>query len=286
MKPRALIIYNPMAGSKLSTFKKEMIFEILKAEGWEHDFFETQKTEKQPLEPFAKNHYDKIVVSGGDGTVSEVISFMVHHKIKAPLIILPQGSANILAVSLKIPLNPKSALKMGLKNEAKALDVMNVNGKYHGMIAVGLGYDSLVMEQTTRQMKRKWGVLAYLSTILKTIFFYRGQPYKLNVDGKREVVYAKALMVFNLLPLGKTSVAEYLVGNQVHENDGELNVAALNPRPVLDKLFIRRRMKVFSGKKIVIQQKNKGTFHIDGDVHQGKTVTVEVIPRAVNIIHP
>ncbi len=283
MKTKILVIYNPISGSKLGMDVKKIILETLEKKGFEHEFFETVKAEKQPLEPFAKKDYKKIIVSGGDGTVAEVAAFLIKHKIKTPLVIIPQGSANILAKALKIPLLPGRALKAGLKKEGKTLDAMKVNNKHYGLIAVGVGYDALVMQQTTRKMKRFWGGLAYLWTILKTIFAYRGKPYKINVDGERHTVYAKALMTFNILPLGKSQLAKHLMGNKVIADDGILNTAVLNPRPIPDRLLLKRGIKAFQVKKITIQQRKSSRFHIDGDLYKAKTIQIEVVKEAIRI---
>ena len=119
MTKTVLVIFNPVAGAKKWGDSKSIIQEILIKEGYEYEWYETTKADKQPLEQFIGKKYDRIIVSGGDGTVAEVSSFMIHNKIKTPLVILPQGSANILAISLLIPLNIRLALRFGLKNKGK-----------------------------------------------------------------------------------------------------------------------------------------------------------------------
>lgn len=275
---KILVIYNPMAGSKKGGNLKKIILKTLEKKGYEYDFFETIKAEKQPFEKFAEKDYQKIIVCGGDGTVTEVVGFIIDNEMKSNLIIIPLGSANILALSLKISLDPKIALREGLEKKGQAVDAMKINKKYYGMIAVGLGYDALIMQQTTRSMKRKWGFFAYVWTTIKTIFTHRSQTYKVTIDNHEEKLLAKALITFNILPFGETKIARAFIGKKVLPDDGMLNIIALNP----GKIFAKETMKVFSGKKIKIYQ-NAPKFHIDGDVHEGKTVNIEILPKIIHI---
>ena len=127
MKKKVLVVYNPAAGKKKLLNDRGIIESVLKKNGYDYDFFETLPIKKQPLEQFSDKKYDRIVVSGGDGTVAEVTSFLIRNKIKTPLVIIPRGSANILAMSLNLPMTPGRALSHGLKSEKRALDAMKIN---------------------------------------------------------------------------------------------------------------------------------------------------------------
>jgi len=282
---KALVIYNPVAGQKKIWNTKQIILKTLKKAGYEHDFFETLPIKEQPLEQFAKNKYDRIVVSGGDGTVAEVTSFLIQKKIKTPLVIIPQGGANILAVSLQLPLIPGMALNHGLKSKGKALDAMKINNKQYGMICTGVGYDTMVMAETPRYLKRHIGFFAYLWTIIKTILYYHSHPYKLTIDGKREFVMSKTIMAFNILPLGHLKINKPFIGTQILPNDGLLNIFSLNPKPVRNMLGFRKMIQIFKGKKISIKTKKARRFQIDGNVFKGKTVTIEALPKAIYIAY-
>ncbi len=285
MKKKALVIFNPMAGKKKLLNTRRTIETTLKKAGYQYDFFETLPVANQPLEQFAKKKYDRIVVSGGDGTVAEVTSFLIERKIKTPLVIIPQGSANILAVSLQIPLVPGMALRRGLKKEGRALDAMKINRKRYGMIATGVGYDTMVMAETPRYLKRKIGFFAYLWTVIKTILYYHAHPYKLTIDGKRFTTIAKTIMAFNILPLGNLKITKPFIGTPISPEDGKLNIFSLNPKPVRNILGFKRMVKIFSGKKISIKTKKARRYQIDGNVFKGKTVTIEVIPKAIYIAY-
>ncbi len=282
---KALVIYNPAAGAKKLIDGRKIIEDTLKKEGYVYDFHQTSKSDKDPFKKYLGKKYNRIIVAGGDGTVAEVTSFIIHNKIKVPLIILPRGSANLLAVSLKIPLNLRRALLNGLRKEGKFLDAMKINKKYYGMIATGCGYDTLLMKQTTRKLKRKIGVLAYFWTILKTIFVYRGKPYSLYIDGKRERVVAKTIMAFNIAPLSNLNITAQLIGCKILPDDGLLNILAFNPRPIRDFLKFKKAMTIYGGREISIKARKESNFQIDGTVFKGKSISIKVMPKAIRIVY-
>ena len=57
-----------------------------------------------------KNGFTKIIAVGGDGTVNEVAKALIHTN--AALGIVPCGSGNGLARSLKIPLKAEDAINL------------------------------------------------------------------------------------------------------------------------------------------------------------------------------
>ena len=267
--PHALVIYNPGSGSKKWKDVPLMIRQTLKKHNFDHTWFETQPVKRQDFSTLKSRKFDSIIVVGGDGTVAEVASWMVQSKAKTPLVILAQGSANVLAHSLGIPfLNLKKALEEGLTQPGKPLDAMLVNRKHVALIAVGRGYDTFLMKNTLRAEKRKWGALAYLWTFLKTFLFYRSQPYKLTIDGERLYTVAKQILVLNVTP-----APEMLISGK----DGLLNIVTVSRF---------HRIKTWKGKQISIKTKKELTFDCDGEVFKSKTVNIEVLPAAIHVVHP
>ena len=92
---------------------------------------------------------DPIVAAGGDGTVSVVADVMVGTE--AHLVVLPLGTANVLALELGIPVDLEGACQLGaqrvkLGSLAGAdpavfrLDAMKV-GSRHYFTQIGVGID-------------------------------------------------------------------------------------------------------------------------------------------------
>jgi diacylglycerol kinase family enzyme len=274
---KALVIYNPVSGSRGWKDVPRTIVSVLEDEGWDWDWFDTMKASKQPLEPFKDEKYHRIIVAGGDGTVGQVVDFMLRHNMDVPLVIVPQGSANLLAATLAIPhLSVRKAVRRGLTGRPKKVDAMRVNGKRIAMIAVGRGYDVFLMKETTRALKRHWGIFAYVWIMFKTFFSYRRQVFKLTIDGKRHHVTSKAVIVFNAFPLAYWRASQLFLGKRILPNDGQLNLFTMG------KYW---RIVPYKGKKFVIKSKEAWEYQLDGDVFKCRTLTVEVIPKAISVVH-
>ncbi len=262
---QALVIYNPVSGSRKWRDIPALIQETLLKHGYEWSWHDTSP--KQNLAPLFDYPFDRIIVSGGDGTVAEVVKVLIQKEIKTPLVILPQGSGNLLARALDISLlSVRSALETGLKHDGQFLDVMRVNQKNYGMVAVGRGYDAFLMQETSRSLKRKLGLFAYAWIFLKTFLFYRAKPYKLTLDGKRVQVLANLIMVFNILPVPYTKVSP---------NDGLLNTFVLTSKG---------KLLTFSSRSVVIKARSEFKYQVDGEVCKGKVVNIEALPKAISVV--
>ncbi len=283
---QALVIYNPVSGTKNWKNIPSLILKTLNENNYQATWFETKKTNNQNFDKAFKERFHRIIVIGGDGTVGQVVSYMTKTKIKTPLIIIAQGSANILARALGLPiLRIKTAITKGLRNTGHAIDVMEINRNQYSTIAAGIGYDTTIMKETSRSLKRALGPIAYGLTILKTFFFYKAQPYNLTIDGKRIPLVAKTVMVFNLIPLGHLRISKLITGSQILPNDGLLNVIAFNPKSIFDLFSRHPKLQTFTGKTISIKAHESNEFQIDGDIHKGKTIQIRTLPKAIRIVH-
>ncbi len=263
-----LVVYNPVSGSKKWKDVPLMIREVLAKHSTEYTWFETQPVTHQDFTALEAKKFDRIVAVGGDGTVAEVASWIVEKKLKTPLVILAQGSANLLARSLGIPIfNLKKALRDGLTQPSKPLDAMWVNGKHIGLVAVGRGYDAFLMQNTPRAAKRRWGFLAYLWAFFRTFLFYRSQPYKLKIEGQHIYTVAKQILVLNVTP-----IPDMLMSGK----DGEVNIFAVSRF---------HRVKMWKGKRISIKARRELSFELDGEVFKSKTVNIEVLPSAIHVVY-
>ena len=80
------------------------------------------------LERAAKDtNADALLAGGGDGTISAAAASCFRHE--KPLAILPAGTMNLFARSLKVPLNLEQALKAMAGGEVVKVDIATANGR-------------------------------------------------------------------------------------------------------------------------------------------------------------
>jgi len=128
-----------------------------------------------------KNGYDLVMVSGGDGTVNEVINGMIGTT--STLAILPSGTGNSLAREVGLPINPISALKVLRGGSVHDIFLGQANGRYFGLM-VGIGFDAEAVHRVSFKFKRVFGRLSYVLSGIRSLFGYSFPYFKVNIDGQ------------------------------------------------------------------------------------------------------
>ena len=80
-------------------------------------------------------NYDEIVLSGGDGTLDEVVSGLMKGGHDTPVGYIPAGSTNDFASSLKLPVRMGDAAKIAVSGASRRFDVGAFNDQYFIYIA-------------------------------------------------------------------------------------------------------------------------------------------------------
>ena len=99
---KALFIYNPNAGKGLLKPKLSDIIDIIVKAGYEVVVYPTQKYKDAyyKVKTFTEE-YDRVICSGGDGTLDEVVTGMMKREKKIPVGYILTGTTNDLrAVSI------------------------------------------------------------------------------------------------------------------------------------------------------------------------------------------
>jgi len=285
---KILIIYNPLSGKK--SHKDKQIKNWLKkfAAELEVDWHYTTSGSFENSNP---DLYDRIFVAGGDGTIKEAASWIINKKSDTPLAIIPVGSANILALSIGVPLDTKKAIKLGLTNKLKKIDVGIINNKHHFLIAAGCGFDAKVIKNTSRKMKKTWGCVAYIVSMVFSFFSSKANKFFIKTDNQSLTVNAQSIFISNF-----AKFFNFNLNPQAQINDGFLNVSILSTLNIRDlsiilpRLFMGNykkdwRYQYKTAKEIYILPFNKKTpIQIDGEIIDLPYLDIKVLPQALKII--
>jgi diacylglycerol kinase (ATP) len=135
---------------------------------------------KKDLKALLKVHgpeADRIVIGGGDGTLSKALPALL--KLKKPLAVLPLGTANDLARTLGLPADPLKAAEIALGGREHKIDVGLANGKPYLNVA-SVGVASEVIKRQSKALKRTWRVLAYAISLMQAT--RRLQPFFVDLE--------------------------------------------------------------------------------------------------------
>jgi diacylglycerol kinase (ATP) len=145
-------------------------------------WYEVPKSRKAPkrVRQAISRGADLIFVWGGDGTVQRCVDAVAGSQVA--LAIVPAGTANLLAASLRIPADITEAVRIGLHGRRRPMDTGSVNGEHFAVMA-GVGFDAEMIKQADGGLKDRLGRAAYVYTGARSIAASRVKA-KIKVDGK------------------------------------------------------------------------------------------------------
>ncbi|WP_344739866.1 diacylglycerol/lipid kinase family protein [Microbacterium awajiense] len=145
-----------------------------------------------------------VVVAGGDGTVRAVAEVLAGTQ--AALGIVPQGTGNLLARNLDVPLGDVAkALTRALESEDRPIDIgwisLDGDGNDHErafVVMVGFGLDANMLVETDEDLKDKAGWLAYVEALGRAVSDGEVVDFTLALDdGEPEQVSGHTLVIGN-----------------------------------------------------------------------------------------
>ena len=293
-----LFIYNPRSGKGKITHHLQDIVEILSEDNRPEDLYET----KGPLDAMNKvqseaGSYRLVVCAGGDGTLSEVVSGMMHREQRTPIGFIPVGSTNDTRSGFGLPKNFLEAARVCLHGTPFRTDIGRFNDEYFTYVA-SLGSLSAVSCFTSQEMKRILGHGAYLIEGIKQLI--RMESYDMEVEFGDNVISGEFFLglVTNAVSVGGF---EGITGGNVDLADGLFEVSLLRKpsniiefgkaidkmlihnkedREVLDDVVVR-----FKTDKLIIRSDTPVQWVRDGENGgKHKEAQISVCDKAVTIM--
>ncbi|MDV7105832.1 diacylglycerol kinase family protein [Vibrio sp. TH_r3] len=244
-----------------------------------------------------KKNPTQIIVSGGDGTVSEVAQQIITTDIK--LGIIPLGTANALCHVLygfATKLTPvEKACEAILSGNTKKIDVAYCNDKLI-LLVLGIGFEEQMIDYAHREQKNSMGQFAYLTGFFNAVADGKSQHFQLSVNGKPAQDYdLQSLVIANTSPFS-TVLAQG--GNTPEPDDGRLHVTYLENTDSLgdrvlalsDILFTSFGAKeqadhfdYLSAEQVTIDSDQPIDYVIDGEPYSADSLNITIQQQALTV---
>ncbi len=287
-------ILNPKAGASSSKMTGRRFERHLVKKGFDVRLSLTKSLDHaRQLANEASIEYDcaLVVVAGGDGTVREVAQGMEGSN--KPLLIIPQGTENLLANELGFDATVKTIIRTFEAEYVRPLDLGRANGKCFTSIA-GFGFDGAVVKCMSEQRKGHISHFDYFGPIWRTYWNYKFDPMRVEVDG--EEIFEGPGLVFvgnisryavGLQILHKADFSDGLLDVCVYKCASQLHLAKHSLLTVLKYHADRGDAVYRQGRNITVSSDvDNISTEIDGDPGPALPVQINVIPHAVNCIVP
>jgi diacylglycerol kinase (ATP) len=231
-----------------------------------------------------------VAIGGGDGTLNAAAAGLVATGL--PLAILPLGTANDLARTLRIPLDLEVAVRLAATGAPHPIDVGEVNGVFFFNVA-SLGLSVEIARNLTRDMKRRWGVLGYAVAAVRVVIRLRPFRAEVEVAGKVDVIRTVQIGVGN----GRHFGAGLTVDEDATPYDGKLDVFSIDVRgwwelPLLYPALRAgrhgryRNVHVWDCEALTVRTRYPQAVNTDGEITATTPAHFRVCPGAVRVVCP
>ncbi len=237
---------------------------------------------------------DAIAVYGGDGTTMQAITGMIGSGI--PLALIPGGTGNLLAGNLRVPKNPALAARLVTEGARRPVDVGAIErpeGTRHFTVATGAGIDALIMEGATHDLKRRWGMAAYVISTAGLISTLKPVAYRVTVDGNVLEANAITVVIANCAEIGPLY---FKLGKEIRLDDGMMDVVVFSASGIVTSVAAmwelfwdrggRGRLLRARGKRITIESDVVRPVQMDGEVVGVTPLTANVIAGGIDVLAP
>ncbi len=224
MVQKLLFIVNPHSGKGQIKNHLLQIVDIMVKAGFEVTVYTTQEpadAARKVTEDGAA--YDRIVCSGGDGTLDEVMTGLMQSGMRIPIGYIPAGSTNDFANSLKIPKGMIKAAERAVADKPFSCDIGAFNEDTFVYVAA-FGLFTEVSYKTSQQLKNIFGHVAYLMEGVKQLHDIPSYHLQVEYDGKvfqDEFIYG---MITNSVSVGGF---KGMTGKDVKLDDGVFEVTLI-----------------------------------------------------------
>ena len=293
MSRRLYFIYNPHAGKEHIRGRLYGIIQAMADADYEISIYPTKGyLDARDKIMALPEGYDLVVCSGGDGTLDEVVSGMMHREKKLPIGYIPAGTCNDFARSLKIPGDMAKAARIAVRGERFGCDVGSFNDRNFVYIAA-FGIFTDVSYSTRQEIKNALGHMAYLLEGMKRLNNVKSYPMKVTSEEQS----FEGEFLFGMVTNSK-SVGGFksIIGKNVFFDDGVYEMTFIrrpnNPieiQEILAALLVERidskDMYSFRSSRVTVEAREPVPWTLDGEFG-GEHTSVEICnnQRAVDIV--
>jgi YegS/Rv2252/BmrU family lipid kinase len=236
----------------------------------------------------AAQEIEMVVAAGGDGTVNEVATGLVHSQ--SCLGVIPMGSGNGVARSLNIPLKMSDSMQFLLNPQIVTIDMGMLNEHYFVGVC-GIGYDAKIGKKFQEFGVR--GPIPYFMIGAREFIFYKSDSVILRFNNSTK-------LQDNVLLVAVANTKQYgngaIIAPKADPVDGLLDVCVITKVSLIKALYIT--FKLFKGeidttsayqhhrcKSIRIETTASSNIaHTDGEPHYMESnLEIKLLEKALHV---
>jgi diacylglycerol kinase family enzyme len=198
-----------------------------------------------------------------------------------------------MSVELGIPkdLEQAASIACSQQSQTRLVDVGRARDAYF-LLRVGLGFAARRVKLADRQLKDKFGIMAYTIAGLKALAHTKSAHYRITLDGQTVEVDGLTCLVDNAGNMGVSGIAP---ARNISISDGLLDVLLITDPSFSSLVDIgyhlvdKKTADSFvhwQARDIEIDCDPPEAIQIDGEVAGETPISIQIIPQALRVLTP
>jgi diacylglycerol kinase (ATP) len=292
-RPRRIqVIINPAAGMEQPILKTLNLACQTAEVDWDVSITKQNGDGQRMAESAVRSGVDVVAVHGGDGTVMEVASGLVGSGV--PLAIIPGGTANVMSIELGIPrdLIEATALAVSPPEHVRAVDMGRIES-HTFMLRASAGFEAAMVEGANRELKDRYGVLAYAISAFQALAEPQIARYHLTLDGEQIEVEGMTCIIANS---GSMGTPLFSLSPNIRIDDGLLDVLVIRNADLPSMVSLaasvvggqenETTLQHWQVRQVSVDAEPALRIQADGEIVGETPVSAEVLPAAIQVIVP
>lgn len=291
-KTKILFIVNPISGHGHKEYFPLLVNRYIDKTAFDYEivFTEFKGHARELANEGIHRGMEIIVAVGGDGTINETAHSLIDSD--CSLGIIPLGSGNGLARTLKLPLLPQLAIKNNInKKRISRIDTATVNGVPFVSIA-GFGLDAETADAFAKDGRR--GFFTYSKIAIDKYLHSQPESCRITIDNCKTFVCEPMMVtIANSTQFGYDA----RIAPNALLDDGKLDVCLLHKpelsaAPIVATQLLDGRIshspyfRTIQASKIKINRTADAVVNIDGEpIMMNKDLLVEIKPLSLNVLY-
>lgn len=176
-RPVVLIVSNPESGSHAASMV-DGLANAYHLNGYDACFGQSSPRHK----PDMTQHFDRLCIAGGDGTIRHVLAQLSAAGIKVPVDLYPAGTINLAARENGLPRKYEAFVAGALARQARPLYIASLNDTYF-VVCASVSPDARAVAALSEELKKKIGRFAYAVSMLKMLSHWQRPQLRVEIDG-------------------------------------------------------------------------------------------------------
>jgi YegS/Rv2252/BmrU family lipid kinase len=297
-RKKLLFIMNPKSGlMQAPKYMAEIIGRFSDSGYLTQVLMTTGKGDARDFAAWYGGTVDTVVVSGGDGTLNEVIDGLISSGLRTPLGYIPAGSTNDFASSVGLPKSIPACVEKIISGTPHPVDIGSFNGRYFSYVA-SFGAFTSTTYSVPQNIKNILGHSAYVMAGIKELTHIKSIHARITLEKgtpDEEIHEGDYVLggVCNSRSIGGIVNLQKL---DVDMNDGLMEVLLLKmPKDlielsdmtasILNGTFKSHQIEKYSAHNVTFELDENTHWTLDGEYEKGSGVCeIKTIESAILLI--